>query len=127
MLTRGVAQLAARHVRDVEVGSSSLLTPTFFQQMGVTHKVAPTYFTNTYNTGRGADNSAPLLMPWFRGGLPRKHGIVLHRIIDFLTHGGYDLRAFRIGQNGIDHFHNLSHKLLLGTTGSNGRCAETDT
>ena len=25
---RGVAQLAARHVRDVEVGSSSLLTPT---------------------------------------------------------------------------------------------------
>ncbi len=24
---RGVAQLAARHVRDVEVGSSSLLTP----------------------------------------------------------------------------------------------------
>ena len=26
---RGVAQLAARHVRDVEVGSSSLLTPTF--------------------------------------------------------------------------------------------------
>ena len=27
-LLRGVAQLAARHVRDVEVGSSSLLTPT---------------------------------------------------------------------------------------------------
>lgn len=25
---RGVAQLAARHVRDVEVGSSSLLIPT---------------------------------------------------------------------------------------------------
>ena len=25
---RGVAQLVARHVRDVEVGSSSLLTPT---------------------------------------------------------------------------------------------------
>ena len=28
MHARGVAQLAARHVRDVEVGSSSLLTPT---------------------------------------------------------------------------------------------------
>ncbi len=27
-IVRGVAQLAARHVRDVEVGSSSLLTPT---------------------------------------------------------------------------------------------------
>ncbi len=28
LIVRGVAQLAARHVRDVEVGSSSLLTPT---------------------------------------------------------------------------------------------------
>lgn len=28
---RGVAQLAARHVRDVEAGSSSLLTPTYLQ------------------------------------------------------------------------------------------------
>ena len=33
---RGVAQLAARHVRDVEVGSSSLLTPTKQWKMGVT-------------------------------------------------------------------------------------------
>ena len=29
---RGVAQLAARHVRDVEVGSSSLLNPTIFNK-----------------------------------------------------------------------------------------------
>lgn len=38
---RGVAQLAARHVRDVEVGSSSLLTPTKFQQMGLAQRVKP--------------------------------------------------------------------------------------
>lgn len=31
LAARGVAQLAARHVRDVEVGSSSLLTPTFIE------------------------------------------------------------------------------------------------
>ena len=35
---RGVAQLAARHVRDVEVGSSSLLTPT---KKGFTHQCEP--------------------------------------------------------------------------------------
>ena len=32
---RGVAQLAARHVRDVEVGSSSLPTPTIFHSWRV--------------------------------------------------------------------------------------------
>ena len=32
---RGVAQLAARHVRDVEVGSSSLLTPTEDKRIGL--------------------------------------------------------------------------------------------
>ncbi len=32
---RGVAQLAARHVRDVEVGSSSLLTPTEQKRIGL--------------------------------------------------------------------------------------------
>ena len=32
---RGVAQLAARHVRDVEVGSSSLLTPTAKKRYGL--------------------------------------------------------------------------------------------
>ena len=31
---RGVAQLAARYVRDVEVGSSSLLTPTISKKSG---------------------------------------------------------------------------------------------
>ena len=36
-LLRGVAQLVARHVRDVEVGSSSLLTPTEVKEMGLTH------------------------------------------------------------------------------------------
>ena len=36
---RGVAQLAARHVRDVEVGSSSLLTPTNSIQFAVLHKL----------------------------------------------------------------------------------------
>ncbi len=40
---RGVAQLAARHVRDVEVGSSSLLTPTLFRQMGLTQRVKPIF------------------------------------------------------------------------------------
>ena len=33
IINRGVAQLAARHVRDVEAGSSSLLTPTKEKQM----------------------------------------------------------------------------------------------
>ena len=38
---RGVAQLAARHVRDVEVGSSSLLTPTPSKgSAACNHKVA---------------------------------------------------------------------------------------
>ena len=36
-LLRGVAQVAARHGRDVEVGSSSLLTPTEVKEMGLTH------------------------------------------------------------------------------------------
>ena len=36
---RGVAQLAARHVRDVEVGSSSLLTPTYSKRESATRPI----------------------------------------------------------------------------------------
>ncbi len=58
--------------------------------------------------------------------LPGKHGIVRHDVVDSGAHIGDHLFILRSRKHTVDKFDYGHHKILLGTTGRDRGCAETD-